>query len=328
MVTIADVFGMAALDGRLYGVEFEVEYRSSSMMRHNLRCPPGWERVNDHSLRNGVELVSSPSTSFSASRAVLGIYRTWEDCTMRTSLRCGIHVHANVRDRTAAQLRSLCAAYALVEPLFALHCGPERENNVYCVPTYWLTESIGQFAQWLSAMEALEEPPSAFRQDALVPNFWSKYTSLNLGRITDLGTVEFRMCPTFENSEDTLRFLRSIYSLDRATMELTAEELADAIEAGDEVRLCRELVPSLAELHTDEAIDGALTSRDSTWTALRLCNTTGGVKWAQPVLTDYGESGARRAGQTGGVNVGIRVPGLQEALMRTMTDAVLRTETT
>lgn len=154
------------------GVECEIEAVRNP-------APVGiFNPVPDGSLRNnGVEFISKPSTrpdlvqAFKHLQTSLVFHEKQEPFSARTST----HVHVNCQPLTMAQSRTMVLLYALFEECFFLMVKPERRDNIHCVP---LTETY---------------MPAMYKQsiDYMVKN-WHKYTALNLRRMTDLGTMEFR----------------------------------------------------------------------------------------------------------------------------------------
>lgn len=177
MTTIAELFGGGAPEFRhatdfIAGVECEVEAVQNPVAM-GIFSP-----VVDGSLRNkGIEFISIPSTKsdlvqgFKHLHANIKFYPGQEPFSIRTST----HVHVNCLSLTMPQARVMVLLYALFEECFFLMVKPDRRDNIHCVP---LTETY---------MPSLYKRPV----DAMVKN-WHKYTALNLKRMVDLGTMEFR----------------------------------------------------------------------------------------------------------------------------------------
>jgi hypothetical protein len=138
-----------------------------------------WKKDNDGSLRNnGVEFMSLKGVerktlveAFTELHKGLVFYTKGDPFHERTST----HVHVNVQTLTPPQVKNMLLLYALFEEFFFAMVKPHRRDNIHCVP---LTETY---------------LPNNYHRDleGLIEN-WHKYTALNLKRITDLGTVEFR----------------------------------------------------------------------------------------------------------------------------------------
>lgn len=157
----------------LGGIECEIETCQGKMQDFGI-----FNAKEDPSLRNGgCEYVSKPSPrqvlvdGFKDLHAFLNLDPAGEPFSHRTST----HVHVNVCSLTVKQTKNLILLYALFEEFFFSMVKPARRSNIHCVP---LTETH---------LPAVYHKPLNY----LVQK-WSKYSALNLCRIPDLGTVEFR----------------------------------------------------------------------------------------------------------------------------------------
>jgi hypothetical protein len=176
MSTVAENFGSggiyATAQGFLAGLECEIE-----SVKGGPNDLGNFKVVPDGSLRNhGAEYV----TAFPQARK-----RLIDDfTTLHKSLKLGeepfsertsTHVHINVSSMQVEHARQMVLLYALFEEFFFCMVKPNRRDNIHCVP---LTETPlpGHYHKQFTNM---------------VPS-WSKYTALNLGRVRDLGTMEFR----------------------------------------------------------------------------------------------------------------------------------------
>lgn len=179
----------APTDQELYGIEIEAEEFNPLF-----RGPEGsalsryWNVKEDGSLRNfGVEFVSKLLPPDKVSNAVHHLYgrtrKLWEP-----SIRSGIHIHANMLGRTLDEVRRVLAYYSFVEPLLFAYVGPEREENIYCVPYY---RAPGEAH---TLMTALTQSEYGLR-DAC------KYSALFVGPLRTFGTIEFRHAPTFSDPD-------------------------------------------------------------------------------------------------------------------------------
>jgi hypothetical protein len=140
---------------------------------------PGWKFVPDGSLRNGgCEYTSRAALDRAGVVATFKelhkqlIFRNKEEAF---SERTSTHVHVNVSNVDEVYVRQLVLLYALFEEFFFAMVKPVRRDNIHCVP---LTETYFPAHYHLNL-------------DGLFTK-WHKYTALNLKRLLDLGTVEFR----------------------------------------------------------------------------------------------------------------------------------------
>ena len=207
MTTVAEVFGvvtpypmLTTTDRFVAGLECEVECVAKSPK------VAGFTGIPDHSLRNnGVEFLSPPKER----RELVEAFRLLHETLLFTgdgdpfSHRTSTHVHINCLSLSVEQARHLILLYALFEECFFLQVKPERRENIHCVP---LTET------------AL---PAIYKRDLLgLYKNWSKYTALNLKRLGDLGTMEFRHHHGTNNKEEIdiwLNILENLWTLAHET---------------------------------------------------------------------------------------------------------------
>jgi hypothetical protein len=132
----------------------------------------------DGSLRgHGYEFISKPLLENELLHAFDGLHKalTFHGESDPFSFRTSTHVHVNCLALDPEQIRNIILMYALFEEFFFAMAKPERRDNIHCVP---LTET---------------HLPGVYPRDLHgMLDRWSKYTALNLKRIPDLGTLEFR----------------------------------------------------------------------------------------------------------------------------------------
>ena len=207
MTTVAEVFGnplhwpgLSTTDRFFAGVECEIEALNGPVNVDGFQCIP------DHSLRNGgVEYVSIPLTrddlllKFEQLHATLKLKPENDPFSHRTST----HVHVNCLSMPVADVRTMVLLYALFEECFFLQVKPIRRENIHCVP---LTET---------------PLPAIYKKDIMgMWKMWSKYTALNLKRLSDLGTVEFRHMHGTGDKEEMavwLQLLENLWTLAHTT---------------------------------------------------------------------------------------------------------------
>lgn len=177
MTTVAEVFGSglayAQLKEPIFGLECEVEsVLNGGASTLCFKC------VQDGSLRNGgwEYTTSMPNVR----KVVLDQFEHLFAKELKLSKdphseRTSTHVHMNVSGMDMDHVKQMVLLYALFEEFFFSMVKPTRRDNIHCVP---LTET---------------PLPSKYNTEMMdLIRVWSKYTALNLGRMHDLGTVEFR----------------------------------------------------------------------------------------------------------------------------------------
>lgn len=223
------------------GIECEIE----SVKEVNFMT--GFHKTQDGSLRNnGLEFISKPMnkdvllTHFEQLHAGL---KLGED---PFSVRTSTHVHVNVASLDVNAAKQMLLFYALFEEFFFMMVKPERRENIHCVP---LTETY---------MPSMYGKPL----ETLVKN-WHKYTALNLKRISDLGTMEFRHLHGTNNVKELHQWLSTLENLwvmsqreDLTNMSLTLVNITRWFQyLFKDAPKILELRPSLMNIMANNLID-------------------------------------------------------------------------
>lgn len=147
-----------------------------------------WNMKGDGSLRNnGQEFVcKGPTGGVDLFNAVVEIDRFLFDKKPDGNWRCSTHVHLDVRDMTASQLKNLIIIYLTMEKLIFRLSGFHRYKNNFCC-------SIGFAQRQLQTLIGNWNREDTYDFTNRLINNWDKYSALNLVPISSFGTVEFRM---------------------------------------------------------------------------------------------------------------------------------------
>ena len=179
----------------------------------------GWRTMEDGSLRdNGKEYISWILHEEVISTALAGLYTmlALAKPVPKFSWRTSIHVHLNVRNFTIEEFLKLLLLYLAFEKVLFRFVGGEREKSNFCVPLRQssLMETFRNFCNRRTGVGGMHQQ-------------WEKYSALNLSRLSDYGTVEFRHMPgTWEVSKLHL-WIGMILSLSNAARSLTFDNLAE-----------------------------------------------------------------------------------------------------
>lgn len=147
-----------------------------------------WIMKGDGSLRNnGQEFVcKGPTGGVDLFNAVVEIDRFLFDKKPDANWRCSTHVHLDVRDMTASELKNLIIIYLTMEKLIFRLSGFHRYKNNFCC-------SIGFAQRQLQTLITNWNLEDTYQFTNNLINSWDKYSALNLVPISSFGTVEFRM---------------------------------------------------------------------------------------------------------------------------------------
>ena len=179
----------------------------------------GWRTTEDGSLRDGgKEYISWILHEEAVGTALAGLYTILSliKPAPRFSWRTSIHVHLNVRNFTIEEFLKLLLLYLAFEKVLFRFVGGEREKSNFCVPLHQssLMETFRNFCNRRTGVGGMHLQ-------------WEKYSALNLSRLSDYGTVEFRHMPgTWEVSKLHL-WIGMILSLSNAARSLSFDDLTE-----------------------------------------------------------------------------------------------------
>ncbi len=269
---------------QLFGVEIEVERGHDSYWVDDSE----WMRVEDGSLRDdGMEFITPPVEMDTLSSMVDEYYRQHDDRGYRATIRTGIHVHADMRWRSLEQVSAICTVYALLEPLLFEMCGPDREENIYCVPWYrapdeadLLRELLDQ-DEWREVHHRLEGA--------------CKYSALYLEPLRRLGTIEFRQAPTFENAAEMKAWAKVVDKLTKLGTYLGTPERVVEYWRKYPVAVLRFVMGNSVDVDRSMLL---IEECDSEGVATRLVRTRQKFSWVHQLDEPLDESGVyyRHAG--------------------------------
>lgn len=195
----------AKATGFLASLECELEGVRNPQHHGNFRCD------TDGSLRNnGYEFITKEGRSrldlveeFSDLHKSLTFYDKIDPFSERTST----HVHINVVNNEMQHVRNMVLLYALFEELFFSMVKPVRRDNIHCVP---LTETY---------------LPSIYKAPIETLHVkWHKYTALNIKRLSDLGTLEFRHLHGTGNAAEVSVWLHVLENLWKLSQRVVIDE--------------------------------------------------------------------------------------------------------
>lgn len=187
--------GAAPSLGTRFGIEVEVEGMRGMHYRLDGDGPFNtgkyWRCTKDGSLRNyGVELVTRGGIQEvnlgAAIQELASDLAPSEDGAPSFSARTSTHVHVNIQDLSCLQVLALVVIAAGLEPLLQECIAPERRTNLFCIPLHMCSTMRSSLRSCYVNLDS--GPRSAMEHLSTI----GKYSSINTGRLYDLGTLEFR----------------------------------------------------------------------------------------------------------------------------------------
>jgi hypothetical protein len=128
---------------------------------------------------------------------------------VKQSFRAGVHVHINCLNLTLEQILTFAAAYYCMETALIRYCGPNRENNLFCLRL--------RDAEWpLVLLKKILEgkPPSILDTDDI------RYGALNLRSLFRHGTLEFRALETTPDFKKIADWAKALYRLKETSLSI------------------------------------------------------------------------------------------------------------
>jgi Putative amidoligase enzyme len=198
------------------GIEVEVE-----AAQHDRNPNPNvWVSKGDGSLRNnGIEWITVPIPARWAPAALDDLLGNCLSKSCCFSPRTSIHVHVDMQKYETHQVMDVVLLYTLLESALYQYTGRGRIKNIYCVPVFDTSMLRGQAGRG-NLSSTLQG--------------WSKYSGLNLLRLADLGTIEFRhMHGTFDSHKVAV-WIRLLIKLCTFARDAGTEHIRKLVQSSEQ----------------------------------------------------------------------------------------------
>jgi len=188
--TVKETFNQRSVKGD-FGVEIETEGRN---------LPPGkitsdFSGHEDGSLRQGMEYVSIPLQKKNVFSAVNSLRERLEKAgaVLKPTYRSSTHIHHNFIDNKWSDVLGAVIGWTIIEPVI-LDSLPHRNGSLFCMPSFDTGDAV----------LAIDHLCSSLARGSVTYewNYRGKYSSQNLLRLSDLGTIEYRVFPTSVDGEE------------------------------------------------------------------------------------------------------------------------------
>lgn len=201
---IRDYTGVGNNDGKLFGLELELEGRGVAL--ENVPSK-NWRRVADGSLRGeSIEYVFAQPCEFDEGVSrVKKLFSLLEKhkVGLKNSYRTSTHVHLNFADKTIKQLINFFLLHTVFEELFEHYCGEDRSGNLFCLSARANEEVIRFLDLAVFHNNSLRE----FNNDR-------RYLAANICSINKFGSMEIRTMRGADNPDmviDWMHILNQLY---------------------------------------------------------------------------------------------------------------------
>lgn len=200
-----------------FGLEIEIEGQNWPAEEI-----PGWCPHIDNSVPNGMEFATEMPHDIPGIISMMEeLHKAFAKAKTQTRLsyRASTHLHYNVQSCRFIDVIGFVILFTLIEPVFLRLCGPDRDGNLFCLPSYDTGDFHLYFSQLLRHVMNLDEtnfPPRG------------KYASLNLSPLEYQGSVEFRVFPSTLDIHRVVQWcewIERIMGIVKAQDDLTFREL-------------------------------------------------------------------------------------------------------
>ena len=231
--------------GNQVGIELEYEGATEKFRMGDFENQSRWKVVEDPSLRNGgVEFVSLPTSSAQLSNLYEQLEYLFKASRAKVTVRCGMHVHVNMTDRTFRDVFNVSTLWTLFEPYIFRKFADGRQDNHFCVPTHVnstlidalykdnldLRKGIGRPYQEQRRTKKLNHPVFDIEVPVPAPTFAgaggrmksvyplnirndSKYSAVNYRPLSTFGTMEYRIAPSTKDVKEIDEFVKFLMRL-------------------------------------------------------------------------------------------------------------------
>ncbi len=189
--TIYDSLTKIGYPLKRYSGDIGIEVETECLKPYDVPELKFWSSHRDNSLRDfGIEYVTRGAISRGTEtrlaldeldQRVFKVYKLKPD-----SFSTSVHTHLNFLNSTWRHLVQFFVAYYLSENLLVRFSGPDRLSNNFCLP---MCDAEGELNIVLEIIRSIDR--LNYRKIAISPET-SKYSALNLGNLTKLGTLEVR----------------------------------------------------------------------------------------------------------------------------------------
>lgn len=218
-LSISDITGSHFREGRVFGVEIEIEGDGLPQREVELEFDPEdeyaepcendttpdmkmWDIHEEGSIKGAEYVLRRPLPLTESCDAVNWLYAELHDkynAEIYESPRTSVHVHINASDWPLAKLRKALPLLAAAEPFLVEMSGRHRKGNLFCLSR--LEAPFG----W-SPVINLAEGGAYCRGD-------THYSGINFSPLWNKGSIEFRMMRGLTNPYDVIKWLMTLDAL-------------------------------------------------------------------------------------------------------------------
>ena len=185
-----------------FGVELEYEGKKLP------KTIPGWVGKKEGSLRGeAIEYaldapVVMADLSGRLDRLFNGVKAVGGEIILTP--RASTHIHMNIQRETFLDILNFILVFTILEPVIFRLCGPERNGNLFCLPSY----ETGDLPAWVASYRDLVR-----KGDIGYLMNRGKYASLNTNTLSQFGSLEARCFPNTDKKEKILQWAQWLLNI-------------------------------------------------------------------------------------------------------------------
>lgn len=145
---------------------------------------------------------------------------------VRLTPRASTHIHVNMTNDTFQTYLNFICLFTIAEPILLRICGPQRNGNLFCLPSYESGDLPAYFSKLSGVMSAW---PAYDHLRATWPKR-GKYASLNVDPIVNFGSVEVRSFPNSVDPDEILSWANILVKLRGLARDLDTEGLQHVLD--------------------------------------------------------------------------------------------------
>ncbi len=141
---------------------------------------------------------------------------------VRLTDRGSTHIHINMTEYSIREIIGFLIIFTCIEPVLLRYCGPTRNGNLFCLPSY-------ETGDWAETVERIGHAVTGRIRD-----YWpvrrGKYACLNTDTLAQFGSLEVRCFPNSISTQSIMKWaqwLMNIRSLARDWDDDTYQSLID-----------------------------------------------------------------------------------------------------
>lgn len=231
---------------RRHDGEFGIEIETESINPYNMPVTKFWNPKGDDSLRNfGVEYVLKAPMKYGIelNQALEEFKEVTKNIKfIDNPIGGSVHVHINFLNESFKTLGNFLTTAVYTENLLMEYSGPDRRNNLFCLPVCDAEETVKNICNMFKAIEKKQFQGMMFDKSR------TKYANINLSAIQHFGSIEIRSFRGETNIDEIQKWVSILNSiLKYSRQNHTPKEFLDRVKE-KEHNIIDDIFPNFSHL--------------------------------------------------------------------------------